>query len=40
MKNKKSKKLKQIELSTKMLKCLSDRKKVSVIENLIDHCYD
>ena len=40
MKNKKSKKLKQIELSIKMLKCLSDRKKVSVIENLIDHCYD
>lgn len=40
MKNKKNKKLKQIELSIKMLKCLSDRKKVSVIENLIDHCYD
>ena len=40
MKKKKKKKLKQIELSIKMLKCLSDRKKVSVIENLIDHCYD
>ena len=40
MKNKKNKKLKQIELSIKMLKCLGDRKKVSVIENLIDHCYD
>lgn len=40
MKNKKNKKLKQIELSIKMLKCFGDRKKVSVIENLIDHCYD
>lgn len=36
----KNKKLKQIELSIKMLKCFGDRKKVSVIENLIDHCYD
>lgn len=40
MKNKKNKKLKQIELSIKMLKCFGDKKKVSVIENLIDHCYD